>query len=205
MKKIFFIISILLFTINVNAYENNIYKIEIPDKYKESAVENNTMKWTKDNDYIAISYSSNKKYKYNIKSFKEEDVQKQKEKIENKLNSELGKYNIKANVNNIQINNINDFYYLEYDVYYPTKDVIGYDIYQKARMYTTNSYIITSIYNCEKEIKDEEYKKIIDTLEIKDNPIVSPRVSGKKVMILSAIIAGVLVVLNTLMEKKRRK
>ena len=55
MKKLFIILLLILSITNIKAYENDYFKIDIPNDYKEEQIENNVYKWTKDNKYIAIT------------------------------------------------------------------------------------------------------------------------------------------------------
>ena len=194
-----------IFTINVKAFENNVIKFEIPEGYEQKVNEKEVFKWIKDNNYIAISYSSNIKTKYNIKYFSEDEIKKQKEIIESKLNTGLEKYNIKAEISDINRYNDNDLYYLEYNVYYPSKNVVGYNIYQRGRMYTTNKYIVTTIFNSDKEIKDEDYNNLFKSFKIKDTHTVNKRVSGLKVLILTIILGSILSIIKAILDNKRRK
>ena len=52
MKKIFIILLLVLSITNIKAYENDYFKIDIPDDFKEEQIEDNVYKWTKDNKYI---------------------------------------------------------------------------------------------------------------------------------------------------------
>ena len=50
MKKIFFLLIYFLFILNVEAYSNDLFQIDIPEEYK---IENNKAiyKWNKDDSY----------------------------------------------------------------------------------------------------------------------------------------------------------
>lgn len=170
MKKILIMFLILLTIINVKAYENNIFKIDIDESYKLELESNNAYRWTKDNNYIAISVSDNTKLKYDVKNYTDEDIKNQKKYFEEGINSGISKYNITATINEVKKLNNDKNYYLEYDIYYPSKKAIGYDMYQKGRMYTTNKYIITIIYSSDNKLdKNNEYETILNSLNILDD------------------------------------
>lgn len=171
MKKLMLTIIMLLTFINVKAYENNIFNINIDDSYKLELENNNAYRWTKNNNYIAISINDNSKLKYDVKNYTETDIENQKKYFEEGINNGISKYNITASINDIKKLNNNDSYYLEYDIYYPSKKTIGYDMYQKGRMYTTNKYIITIIYSSDNKLDDnDEYENILNSLNILDSP-----------------------------------
>lgn len=204
MKKVFTFILLFSLILNIKALENNIFSIDIPDSYKETLNKNNVYKWEKDNNYIAITVDSNIELKYNVQAYTEKDIIKQKDYIETNINKGLEQYNLKATVSNITKNNINDLYYIEYSIYYPTKETTGHDIYQKGRMYTTNNYILTIIYNSDKEIKDEDYNKIVDTLTIKDDYKVIRSANKERMTKLTFIAGLVFAIIFLLIQYKRR-
>ena len=143
MKKIILVLILIITCIKVNAYENKYFNISIPDNYKLTENEEYIYKWEKDKKYIAITINSNLDLKYNIETFDEEELSKQKEYLENGINEGLKKYNLKAEVSNINKLSKENTYYLEYDIYYPSKELTGYDMYQKGRMY---HYLITLVH-----------------------------------------------------------
>lgn len=206
MKKVLIIIfSLFLFITNIKAYENEIFKINISEDYKlEEQEKENNYKWIKDNKYISISVSDNSELKYNITKFTDEDLQKQKEYLEGSINENLSKYNITSEVKEIKLSE--DKTTLTYDIYYPSKDTIGYDIYQRGKMYTTTHYILTIIYNSDEEIKDDnqEYINLINSLTILDDPIKEPNP-----MIKYYLLGGIVIVVSSfailLIIKKKHK
>lgn len=206
MKKVLIIIfSLFLFITNIKAYENEIFKINISEDYKlEEQEKENSYKWIKDNKYISISVSDNSELKYNITKFTDEDLQKQKEYLEGSINENLSKYNITSEVKEIKLSE--DKTTLTYDIYYPSKDTIGYDIYQRGKMYTTTHYILTIIYNSDEEIKDDnqEYINLINSLTILDDPIKEPNP-----MIKYYLLGGIVIVVSSfailLIIKKKHK
>ena len=206
MKKVLIIIfSLFLFITNIKAYENEIFKINISEDYKlEEQEKENNYKWIKDNKYISISVSDNSELKYNITKFTDEDLQKQKEYLEGSINENLSKYNITSEVKEIKLSE--DKTTLTYDIYYPSKDTIGYDIYQRGKMYTTTHYILTIIYNSDEEIKDDnqEYINLINSLTILDDPIKEPN-PMIKYYLLGGIVIVVLSFAILLIIKKKHK
>ena len=206
MKKVLIILfSLFLFITNIKAYENEIFKINISEDYKlEEQEKENSYKWIKDNKYISISVSDNSELKYNITKFTDEDLQKQKEYLEGSINENLSKYNITSEVKEIKLSE--DKTTLTYDIYYPSKDTIGYDIYQRGKMYTTTHYILTIIYNSDEEIKDDnqEYINLINSLTILDDPIKEPNP-----MIKYYLLGGIVIVVSSfailLIIKKKHK
>ncbi len=205
MKK-FFIITIMLLMLitKAKAYENEIFKIDIPESYVlEDSKEENNYRWIKDNNYISITTSDNSKLKYDVKEFTDEEINKQKEYLETGINKGLEKYNINITVNDIKKLNDDDIYYLEYDVYYPSKDITGYDMYQKGRMYTTNKYITTIIYSSDKEIAgNDEYLNIINSLDILDSNVIH---SNLTLYIIITIASGILLFVIAVIIIKKRK
>ena len=206
MKKVLIILfSLFLFITNIKAYENEIFKINISEDYKlEEQEKENNYKWIKDNKYISISVSDNSELKYNITKFTDEDLQKQKEYLEGSINENLSKYNITSEVKEIKLSE--DKTTLTYDIYYPSKDTIGYDIYQRGKMYTTTHYILTIIYNSDEEIKDDnqEYINLINSLTILDDPIKEPN-PMIKYYLLGGIVIVVLSFAILLIIKKKHK
>lgn len=205
MKKFLVFLLMLTFITKVNAYENEIFKIEIPEGYtEEKQNESNNYRWTKNNEYISITVSDNTKLKYDISEYTEEDIKKQKEYLETGINKGLEKYNIKVTVSDIRRFNQDDIFYLEYDLFYPSEKVTGYNMYQKGRMYTTNNYITTIIYSSEKELKNnEEYKNVIESLKINDTKVSKP--NTLLYIIITAVSGIVLIVVAIVFIKMKKK
>ena len=204
MKKII-ILFLLFFSVNVYAYENKYFNIDIPEEYKLSEQEEYVYKWENKNNYIAITINSNLKLEYNIETFKEEDLVKQKEYIENGINKGLEKYNITAEVSNVTKSKDNNHSYLEYDIYYPSEKLTGYNMYQKGRMYTTKNYITTIIYSSDKEIKDnEECKTILNSFKIIDTELVIKN-GYKRLLLFILIVGGILGIIGGIVSYKKRK
>ena len=95
--------------------------------------------------------------------------------------------------------------YLEYDIYYPTKEHTGYDTYQKSRMYATKNYIMTLTYSSDKNLdEDTEYKTILDSFKIIDTELVI-KDSYKKLIYIIVIVGTVLGLIGGIMSFKKRK
>ena len=97
MKKLFILFALLFNMVNIKAYENKYFDIDIPQEYKITVEEDNLYKWEKDNKYISISVSSNENG-YTVKNYTEEDINNQKKYIEEKINANLDKYDTKVEV-----------------------------------------------------------------------------------------------------------
>ena len=205
MKKIITVLLILLSIVNVKAYENKIIKIDIDDNYKLETKKENALRWTNENKYIAISINDNNSLKYDVKSFSQTDIDNQKKYFEDGINNGLSKYNIKAEITNIEKKNNEDIYYLEYDIYYPSKDATGYNMYQKGRMYTTNKYIVTIIYSSDEKIENDELcEKTLNSLKINDNYVVT-KVNAKGYVITFVVIGVILGIIGAIISNKKKR
>lgn len=207
MKKILFTLFTLIMFTHVFAYENKFFKVELPDSYKQTVNETNMFKWVKDNNYLAITISDNTKLKYNVVEFKDEDLVTQKEYLEKGINDGLKKYEITAEVSNINKVTKNNTTYLEYDVFYPSKEITGYDTHQKGRMYTTNKYITTVIFNSDKEIKEDnqEYQNIMNSLTILDSNIVIKTITIKDYIIAIVLVGVIAGIIGAIISQKKKK
>ena len=189
----------------VYAYENKYFNIDIPENYKLTENTEYMYKWDNNHKYVAITINSNLKTQFIIKDFSEEDLIKRKEYIEEGLNKGLEKYNIKATVSNMKKYITEDNSYLEYDIYYPTKEHTGYDTYQKSRMYATKNYIMTLTYSSDKNLdEDTEYKTLLDSFKIIDTELVI-KDSYKKLIYIIVIVGTVLGLIGGIMSFKKRK
>jgi hypothetical protein len=205
MKK-FFIIFLLLFLniLNVNAYENEYFKIDIPESYKLEKEDEYTYKWVNNNKYISITISDNLSLNYDIKSYSDEDISNQKTYIEENINKGLQAYNIKVNVTDIKkIVLDNDTYALNYKIYWPSKEKLGYDIYQVGNVISSEKYITTVIYSSDNEIDYDEYNSIIDSFVIKDK--LKRKSKGSIIVILLCLICAFLGVFNAIKRQKRTR
>ncbi len=199
MKKLLIILLLLFSIIKVHAYENDYFNIDIPNNYNLTEETTNSYKWIKDNNYIAISLS---KSDYNIKEFTKEDINNQKISIEKRINDRLKDFNVKATITSIEKQNIDDLYYLEYDLYLPSKNSIGFDTFQKGRIYTHNGYLITFIFNSDTTINNEEYNTIIKSFIIKDFTIINKYRVYLTLTIIIGAIAGIIGFFVSLKKEK---
>lgn len=208
MKKLLFIF-LLLFVVKVNAYENDIFKIDIPENYKLDTEENNVYKWSVDNKYISISVDSNKEKRYNINSFNDDEIKKQSEYIEKGINERLKEYKLEATVSDSKRVTENGVSSLEYKIYYPSKKLTGYNMYQIGRMYTTNKYILTIVYSNDKEINEEnEYYELINSLKIFDEDVKPVKLTlNNRYFITIIAIGSLLAIISIIIDriKKRKK
>ena len=93
-------------------------------------------------------------------------------------------------------------YYLEYDIYYETKESIGYNLYQRCRMYTNNNYVYLIVYNTDKEIDETTFNKIISTFKIKDTYLRKINITLYSILLIVLLV--IIIILHYLMNKKRR-
>ena len=167
MKKIFFLLIYFLFILNVEAYSNDLFQIDIPEEYK---IENNKAiyKWNKDDSYIAITVDDNTKLQYNVSSYTDEDINNYKSHLETSISEGLKNYNVSVNVRDVFKETINDVESLTYNLSFNSKEV---NQYQKGNVFTTENYIITFVISSNKEINEEEYSSILNSLTIHDEKI----------------------------------
>ena len=203
MKKILFIFLLIFFSIiNIKAYENEYFKIDIPESYKLETDKEFTYKWVNNNKYISITINDNISLNYDVKSYTDEDISNQKKYIEDNINRGLQAYNIKVNVTDIKkIVLNNDTYSLNYTIYWPSKEKLGYDIYQIGNVISSDKYITTIIYNTDNEIDENEYNSIINSLEIKDK--LKRKNRGNIIIVLLLLIAAFLGVFNSIKRQRR--
>lgn len=204
MKRLFTILILFIGMLNVSALENEYFKVNIPDTYKEEINEKKLYKWTKDNNYITITIDDNTN-KYDILRYTDDDMKKYEKHIENSINEQLKEYNIKVDVKNVKKDKINNRNCIVYDTVWPTKESTGYDTYQKGYTFTTNNYIIMLTYSSDTELTDnEELNNIIDSFTILDSEIVYSTESKYKIMIILAVIAGIIGYIVSAIFKKRK-
>lgn len=167
MKKIFFLLIYFLFMLNVEAYSNDLFQIDIPEEYK---IENNKAiyKWNKDDSYIAITVDDNTKLQYNVSSYTDEDINNYKSHLETSISEGLKNYNVSVNVRDVFKETINGVDSLTYNLSFNSKEV---NQYQKGNVFTTENYIITFVISSNKEINEEEYSSILNSLTIHDEKI----------------------------------
>ena len=199
MKKVLLFLLLITCVINVKAYENEYFSLDIPEGYNES-IKDNTYKWTKDNNYIAITINNNDN-KYDIAKYTDEDLNEQKQHLVDSYSSNLKDYKVEVSVSDMKRNTINDYSILTYDLYWNSKDYTGYDMYQKGAVYTTNNYIYTIIVSSDSEIKDDDFIKTLNNFKLKDSPIVY-----KSRLLHFIIVAGVLLgIIGFFIDFKKKK
>lgn len=196
-KALLFIISLIIFT-KVYAFENDYFQIKIDESFKEQTINNTHYLFTKDNEYYSITIDENIN-DYDISKFTEEDILKQKKYLENKYSNSFSKYSDNVSITNIELKSNKTIYYLEYDIYFNTKEKIGYNIYQKCRMFTSNNYVYSILYNSPKEITDN---KVLDSFIIKDSYL--KKVNPKVYTILLVVMLIMVLLFDFLLHKKRR-
>lgn len=194
MKKLLLIPLLLLNISNVKAYENEYFKIDIPENYKEDIMENSTYKWidtkSKNNDNIVITVSKNdKENKYNIEKYTDENINEYEKYLEDEINKQLEDYNLKVDVKNIKKEKLNDLDTISYDVVWPTKESTGYDINQKGYAFTSENYIYVYTFSSDSDLTNNKtLKSTINSFKILDNPIENKSILDNK--LLFSLIIG---------------
>lgn len=211
MKKIIFMFIVVLISItNVYAFENEYFKIDIPNEYKMETndSDNRIYKWTDDSDYIVITVDNNDN-KYSVKDYTEIDITNQKKYLEENINTALEEYDVDVSVPKIFKNEIGNYSSLQYDLYWPTKEITGNDTYQRGNVFTTGKYIITYLYSSESEIKDDNeiYNNTINSFKILDETEVKKEltVDISFIIILGVVLAILSYVLSEIKKKKATK
>lgn len=195
MKKLLLIPLLLLSISNVKAYENEYFKIDIPDNYKEDIMENGTYKWidtkSQNNDYIVITVTKNdSENKYDIKKYTDKNINEYETYLEEEINNQLKEYNLKVDVKNIEKETLNDLDTITYDVVWPTKESTGYNINQKGYAFTSENYIYVYTFSSDSDLTNNEtLKSTINSFQILDNPIESKGILDNK--LLFSLIIGV--------------
>lgn len=195
MKKLLLIPLLLLSISNVKAYENEYFKIDIPDNYKEDIMENGTYKWidtkSQNNDYIVITVTKNdSENKYDIKKYTDKNINEYETYLEEEINNQLKEYNLKVDVKNIKKETLNDLDTITYDVVWPTKESTGYNINQKGYAFTSENYIYVYTFSSDSDLTNNEtLKSTINSFQILDNPIESKGILDNK--LLFSLIIGI--------------
>ncbi len=166
MKKLFIFIMILLSINIVYAYENEYFDINIPNNYILETNSTNVYKWSKDNNYISVTVNNNKSN--NISSYSKSDIDRELNIMKESYNDGLKEYNITVTIDNMKKEHINNKSVLIYDMYFPTTNSTGYDMYQKGLTITTKNYVYTLIYSSDKEIDEDYFSNLINTFEVHD-------------------------------------
>lgn len=205
MKKILLVLLLIITSIKpIYAYENEYFTIDIPKNYKLTMNENNIYKWENKDKYISITIADNTKTKYNVGSYTDKDIENQKEYIETNINKSLEDYNIKVDVTNIEKIQLNNTYSLNYTIFWPTKQLTGHDSFQVGNVISSEKYMTTIIYNCNDEIDQEEYNKIINSFKINDS-LTKPVSKIPISFILIILISSFLAIFNSIRRKKKNK
>lgn len=202
MKKLFTTLLLITCIVNVKAYDNSKFSVNIPDNYKEEIIGENIYKWSYDNNYISVTISPNAE-NYNVINYTNEDLINQKEHMESTYNELLSEENIKVSVSNMRKELINDNMVLLYDIYWPTKSSIGYDTYQLGETYTSKNYIFTLLISSDKELNNEEVNNILNSFIIKDEINTNYNYSALIKFIL--IVGSILGVIGYFISKKNKK
>ena len=208
MKKIFtmllIIITLFAETLNINAIENNYFKLNVPDGYTEEINESSLYKWTKDNNYITVTIDNNTN-RYDILRYTEDDMKKYEEYIENSINEQLKDYNIKVDVKNVRKEKINNRNCIVYDTVWPTKESTGYDTYQRGYTFTTDKYIMMLTYSSDSELDNNtELTDLINSFEVLDSEIVYNDKYRYRIMIVIAVVFGLVGFTISAIIKKRK-
>ena len=173
MKKILLTTCLLLFTIKIYAYENNYFKIDIPNNFKEDFSQKNIYKWinTENNhEDIVITFTTNDGKA--IKNYTENDIKDYQKYIEDEINNQLKNYNITISVNNTKKEIINDIYCISYETLWPVKNSIGYNIYQKGYTFSSENYVYVYTFTSDNELSNNEaIKNTINSFKFLDKKI----------------------------------
>lgn len=210
-KKIFFIICSLLFIANIKAYENDYFKIDLPESFIEESSENNIYKWinkSNNDQNIVITITNNTiENRYDISKYTENDIKEYEKYLEDEINNELTSYKITVDVKNTKKDKLNNYDILTYDIYWPTKETMNKDIYQKGYTITSNNYILSITYTDTSEITNETdfYKNTINTLEVLDSKIINNSFFSKKInrIIIVGIIGGIIGYIISALKKRK--
>ena len=198
MKKVLIIFICLLLFNKVYAYENKYFSIDINDSFKKQTIEDKKYIFSHDNEYISITINNNTNY-YDVKNFTEEDINKQKEYLEKEYKNKFNKYTNNISITNIELKSTDTSNYLEYDIYLETKKTIGYNIYQRSRMYTSKNFVYSILYNSDKKISNNE---LLDTFKIKDDYLKKPNLWIYASLLIVMLI--IILLLDYVFHKKRR-
>ena len=211
MKKILLIMTVFcLFSINIKAYENEYFKIELNEEFTEIKTESGVYKWELKNkvDNIVITVTKNdSSTKHNIENYTEEDIEEYGKYLEDTINEELKEYNIIVDVSNIKKTKINNYIALEYDILWPTKESFGYDTFQKGYTITTTNYITAYIYTSDKEITEQNnyFFKSSSSIEILDTALKDESFFSKKynrLIVIGALAGCIGFAISALIKRK---
>ena len=198
MKKMLFILLLFIFLPTIYSYENDIFSVDIPNDYNEK-IDNNIYTWSKENDYINITINDNIN-DYDVRKFSQSDIDKQKEYIINNYEEKLSNYKVIPTITNMNLINEKNNSYLEYDLLFESKNIIGHNIYQKCRFYTSKNYVYLITLNSESEISNDEIN-ILNSFKVKDDYLVT--VDYKLYISLFVIFCILILLFNYYINKKR--
>lgn len=210
MKKLLLIPFLLLSVSEVKAYENEYFKIDLPENYKEDIMENGTYKWidssSTNNDNIVITVTKNdENNQYDIKNYTEDNINEYEKYLEDEINKELTEYNLKVDVQNVKKDTINDYQTITYDVIWPTKESTGYDIHQKGYAFTSENYIYVYTFSSDTDTaNNKDLQSTISSFKILDKSIEKESILSNKLLfsILIGCIVGIIGLTITLLIKK---
>ena len=199
MKKIFTLILLISCLTSVKAFENDYFTINIPDEYVDES-KDNIYKWSKDNNYISITITDNPNT-YDISKYTDQDLKDQKNYLNSIYSSGLQDYNMTVEVSDMTRKTINDYSILTYDVYWPSEELTGHNIFQKGAVYTTKNYIYTILVNSDKEIPEEEFNILLNSFNLKDEKITD---SGN--LLIFIIVCGtILGIIGYILDRKKKE
>lgn len=208
MKKLFVALLMLIFICHVSAYENKYFKMDIPDKFKETKIDDTTFKWENGNENIVITLTNNSSTnKNNIEYYTEDDLEEYRKYIEEGINEQIKEYNIKVKVSNVKKGKQNGMNTISYETFWPTKESITHDIYQKGYAFTTNNYVYVYTYTSDKKITDENesFYKTLNSFKPLDSQIEKKGffdAEWKKILVTS-IVFGVLGAILSMIKKSK--
>ena len=128
MKKfIVLIITFFILIINVYGYENDYFKINIPEYFKEDKIENGIYTWkniNNEHESIVITIVKRKDAP-KVQYYTEENIKEYEKYLEKQFENQLKDYNINKELNNIKKKKINNLYTLIYNLYFHFIFLIG--------------------------------------------------------------------------------
>lgn len=194
---------------NVYAYENNIYKIEIPGSFIKSY---DTDFWKLDSKdsttTISINISNNDK-KINFENYKSRDLNKKKyiQEIEKHLKEQYGNIQIKSS--NIILTKINKYKSIKIDVISNYVDSGKYNstVYQSQYILSSKKYLynITISSSDLNEFQSPIIKNIVDSFEIKDKILKKDKKFTKFYLSISILIALCLLFISLYKKRINKK
>ncbi len=211
MKKIFTIFLMFIFLYNVSAYENDYFKMDVPNNFKEVKLnESGIYKWENGNENIVITLSKNNlENKYDIEYYTEDDLEKYRTEIEKGINEQIKQYNITVKVSNVKKEKLNGVNTISYETFWPTKESIGNDIYQKGHSFTSNNYVYVYTFTSDKRITDDNtnYYDSLNSFKMLDSSIEKKGffdAEWKKILVTS-LVFGILGAFISIIKKSKEQ